>query len=176
MAAVVMATGTSRLMSKDTIYTAKLWRRGIDIEAAPPQLPDFRASQLLAPAPEPLTVRTSLAQAARALAGTSLGMLPVVSADGRYSGCVSAQDLAEALDEPDSPPTVGELTRPVATISADAGVREILDALKGHGGTGLPVLDSGRTSVVGWVTYETVLARLHPEPGVGSPQVAGSDE
>lgn len=103
-------------------------------------------------------------------------MLPVVSADGRYSGCVSAQDLAEALDEPDSPPTVGELTRPVATISADAGVREILDALKGHGGTGLPVLDSGRTSVVGWVTYETVLARLHPEPGVGSPQVAGSDE
>ena len=35
MAAVVMAAGTGRLLSENTIYTAKLWRRGIDLDATP---------------------------------------------------------------------------------------------------------------------------------------------
>ena len=38
MAAVVMAAGTGHLLSKETIYTAKLWRRGIDLEALPPRV------------------------------------------------------------------------------------------------------------------------------------------
>jgi CIC family chloride channel protein len=169
MAAVVMAAGTGHLLSKDTIYTAKLWRRGIDVEAPPPQLPDFRAADLLTAAPEPVTAGTSLAQGAKALSQTTLGMLPVVTPDGRYAGCVSAEDVAEALDDANAPATVGDLTKPTATIKADAGVREILDALKGHGGTGLPVLDSDRTSLIGWMTYETVLSRLHPDPEGGIP-------
>jgi CIC family chloride channel protein len=169
MAAVVMAAGTGHLLSKDTIYTAKLWRRGIDVEAPPPQLPDFRAADLLTAAPEPVTAGTSLAQGAKALSQTTLGMLPVVTPDGRYTGCVSAEDVAEALDDANAPATVGDLTKPTATIKADAGVREILDALKGHGGTGLPVLDPDRTSLIGWMTYETVLSRLHPDPEGGVP-------
>ena len=44
MAAVAMATGTSHLLSKETIYTAKLWRRGVDPEAMPLQLPDLHAA------------------------------------------------------------------------------------------------------------------------------------
>jgi CIC family chloride channel protein len=35
MAAVVMAAGTGHLLSKNTIYTAKLWRRGVDLDATP---------------------------------------------------------------------------------------------------------------------------------------------
>jgi len=168
MAAVAMATGTSHLLSKETIYTAKLWRRGVDPEAMPLQLPDLHAADLLAPAPEPLSITSTLVDAAKSLSQTSLGMLPVVTADGLYSGCVSAQDVAEALDDSDPPATVRELTRPAATVDADAGVREILDALKGRGGSGLPVLDTERRSLIGWVTYETVLSRLHPEPESGN--------
>ena len=36
MTAVAIAAGTGRLLSRDTIYTAKLWRRGIDLDAAAP--------------------------------------------------------------------------------------------------------------------------------------------
>src|SRR5690348_7684933 len=35
MAAIVLATGVSNLLSRDTIYTLKLRRRGIDLEARP---------------------------------------------------------------------------------------------------------------------------------------------
>ncbi len=163
MAAVVMAAGTAHLLSKDTIYTAKLWRRGVDLDKPPAELPDLRAADLAVPAPEPLAVDSSMTAAAKALSQTTFGMLPVVTNDGQYAGCVTAQDVAEALDEADAPPTtVSDLVKPVAAIASDADVRRILDALKGRGGSGLPVLDPDRTCLVGWVTYEAVLARLHP--------------
>ena len=39
---------------------------------------------------------------------------------------------------------------------------EILAKLRGRGGTGLPVLNPDHTELVGWITYEAVLARLRP--------------
>jgi chloride channel protein, CIC family len=75
-----------------------------------------------------------------------------------------AQDVAEALDGPTpAPRTVASLTRFPGSIAADDGPREILRALAGHGSTGLPVLNRDQTALVGWITYETVLARLHPD-------------
>lgn len=44
MAAVVMAAGTAHLLSKHTIYTAKLWRRGIDPEQPPSVAPSPAAA------------------------------------------------------------------------------------------------------------------------------------
>jgi chloride channel protein, CIC family len=73
--------------------------------------------------------------------------------------------VAEALDDPDPPATVSELVELPTAIAADAGPHEILAALIGRGGTGLPVLDHERTALIGWITYETVLARLHPDIG-----------
>ena len=60
MAAVAMAAGTGRLLSKTTIYTAKLWRRGVDLDrygARPP----FTAAEIAGPAPRPLPADTELA-------------------------------------------------------------------------------------------------------------------
>ena len=42
---------------------------------------------------------------------------------------------------------------------------DLLAALGGHGGTGLPVVNREKTALVGWITYETVLARMHPDGG-----------
>jgi CIC family chloride channel protein len=168
MAAVVVAAGTAHLLSKDTIYTAKLWRRGIDPDQQPQTFPAFTAADVARSAPEPLRDSCSLDGAAAALAATSLGMLPVVDADGRYRGCASAEDVAEALDGPSPPQTVAALVTVVGTIGADDGPRQILAALAGHGGTGLPVLDQAGTALIGWVTYEIVLARMHPDIDSGS--------
>jgi CIC family chloride channel protein len=71
-------------------------------------------------------------------------MLPVVAADRRYTGCVSAQDVAEALDDPDPPATVSELVQLPTAIAAGAGPPEILAALIGRGGTGC----------LSWITKE----------------------
>jgi CIC family chloride channel protein len=162
MAAVVMAAGTGHLLSKTTIYTTKLWRRGVDLDAPPTGQPDLAAADVAVACPAPLNARATLDDAASALAASPFGMLPVVGPDGRYTGCVSAAAVADALVDPHRPHDIEPLvTLPVA-IASDAPTDEVLATLSGHGGTGLPVLDDDRAAVVGWVTYESVLARLRP--------------
>ena len=165
MAAVVMAAGTGRLLSKDTIYTAKLWRRGVDLDNPPRPVPTFTAAEVLRDAPAPLCQDVSPNVAAAALSEAPYLTLPVIDADGTYRGCVSAADVADALDDSDPPETIRTLVRMAPTVSAETGARDIIAALDGHGGTGLPVLDTTGTAVIGWITYETVLARMHP--GIG---------
>lgn len=96
-------------------------------------------------------------------------MVPLVDADGRYAGCISTRNRTEALNDPDPPPTVAARVEQPALITADTSTPEILSALPGYGGTGLPVLDAEQGIVIGWVNYETVLNRLHPG-------VAGDDQ
>ena len=168
MAAVVMAAGTGHLLSKQTIYTAKLWRRGVDLEAPPATLGDFTAADVAQPAPHPVPEDTSLSDAARALSATTLGIVPVSRTDGRYLGCITARDVAEALDDPDPPARVADIVQRPTTLSADASPQKILAALSGYGGTGLPVVNPEGTAVIGWITYEAVLGRMHPEMPTGS--------
>lgn len=169
MAAVVMASGTGHLLSHNTIYTAKLWRRGIDLNAAAPEHDVFTAAEIALPAPEPLNERTSLDDAAAALQKSQFGVLPAVDQAGRYLGCVSAQDVAEALAEPDPPPDVKPLVGREPAVGAEATADEILARLAGRGGTGLPVLNADHTVLLGWVTYEVVLAKLRPNTAAPRP-------
>ncbi len=162
MAAVAMAAGTGHLLSKETIYTAKLWRRGIDLDAAHATLSGFTAADVVRPAPDPLLADTGLEEAAAVFAEASLGMLPVTDSQGNYQGCVSAEDVAEALNDDAPPNTVrGLITYPIA-IDVSTDSEAIIRALSGRGATGLPVLNTAHTAVVGWMTYESVLAHLHP--------------
>lgn len=164
MAAVVMAAGTGHLLSTQTIYTAKLWRRGVRLET--PTAPmSFTAADVTQPPPEAMAAHTPLAAAASTLAGSSLGIVPVTDDEHGYLGCVTAQDVAQALDDPDPPKTVADLVQRPTTLGMDSSPGEILSALRGYGGTGLPILDSDGVSVTGWVTYETVLATMHPDIG-----------
>jgi len=163
MAAVVMATGVAHLLSRETIYTAKLWRRGVAIDAPPPLAAhQFTAAEVALPAPDPLRDSDSLTAAAAALAN-SLGILPVVAEDGRYRGCVTSEDVAEVLDEDNAPETVAAIVHSVTTVGADDDPPRILAALAGHGGTGLPVVNRDKTALVGWITYETVLAQMNTD-------------
>jgi chloride channel protein, CIC family len=157
MVAVVMAAGTGHLLSKNTIYTAKLWRRGVDLDAAPAENA-WLAADVAVPAPSPLAERTSLQDAASALAATALGMLPVVVGD-RYIGCVSAQTITAALADPVRTVDIAPLVTVPTAVQADTPAAGVLAALSGRGGTGLPVLDNDGTVLVGWITYESVLTR-----------------
>jgi CIC family chloride channel protein len=165
MAAVAMAAGTGRLLSKTTIYTAKLWRRGVDLEGS--GLPPFTAAEIAGPAPRPLRTDTELRTAATILGSSSVPMTWCVDRTGRYAGSLSKQDLVEALNDPDPPSTIAELLELPPTVKPDTAADDILAALAGRGGIGLPVVNEAGDAVVGWITYETVLPRLYP--GVGAP-------
>ncbi len=162
MAAVAMAAGTGRLLSQTTIYTAKLWRRGVNLDAAAASLPTFTAGDIAVPGPDPIRLDASLASAAEILATSPRAVVPIVDAKGRYVGCLSARDLTEALNDVDPPQTVEPLVEQPTVVTTGTAAPEILAALAGHGESGLPVVDDEDKMVIGWVTYETVLNRMHP--------------
>jgi len=163
MTAVAMAAGTARLLAKETIYTGKLLRRGIDLDA--PQQPapftDTAVRQAAQPVPDPLRETTHLPEAARALALSAHGMLPVVTDNGTYCGCVSARAVAETLTQPSShDTTVADLATLPPTVTDDSTLADALQALSASAGTGLPVLDPRHAQLTGWITHESVLAAL----------------
>jgi len=164
MTAIVLATLVSRALSRDTIYTAKLRRRGIDLDVRPETSPfhGITISAVMEPLPQALPETMELTQAADRLAASPHGVLPVLATDGTYLGTATARSTAQALAEgTHAASNVATITHRPATITADSDLTDALDALTSAGGAGLPVLDPTRTQLTGWITYESVLASLH---------------
>ncbi|MTD52632.1 chloride channel protein [Amycolatopsis sp. RM579] len=164
MTAIVVATLISKaLLGEDTIYTLKLRRRGVHIESRPEtrQLAGTKVAQVLEPLPGALTEDTALRPAARALALSGHGILPVVGADGQYHGCVTARAVAEALTG-EREETVRSLAELPPLVTEESRLTDALDALTQAPGTGLPVLDKEAGNLTGWITHQAILAALHP--------------
>jgi CIC family chloride channel protein len=160
MAAVAMAAGTGRLLSQTTIYTAKLWRRGIDLDSDDPRPPMFTAADIAASAPPPLRSDTELASAANYLNDSALNCVPCVDPAGRYVGCLSVRTVAEALNRAQPPTAIADLVESPPTVRPSDTVDTIFAALDGAGGTDVPVVTENGDAVIGWITHEIVLTRI----------------
>ena len=163
LTAIVIATATSKALSRDTIYTLKLSRRGIDLTAHPEARRAARlpVSVALEPLPDALDEATELEPAAHALALSGHGILPVTGSDGQYHGCVTAKAVAEALGNEHSPAhTVADLAELPPLVTRQSTLDDALDALSNAQGTGLPVLDPATHTLTGWITHQTVLTAL----------------
>jgi CIC family chloride channel protein len=165
MLAIVLATATSRLLTRDTIYTLKLRRRGIDLEGPAPgaRIGTQHVDAVMEPLPSPLSASTTLADAADLLSLSGHGALPVVDDTGHYVGVVTAQSVAEALaEQPDNAPTqVGQLADAPAQVTADQPLAKALHALLHAAGTGVPVLDPEHGKPVGWLSHQSALRAVH---------------
>ncbi|MFB7509647.1 chloride channel protein [Streptomyces broussonetiae] len=165
MLAIVLATATSHLLSRDTIYTLKLRRRGIDLEGPAPgaAIGTQHVGAVMEPLPSPLPATTALADAADLLSLSGHGALPVVAETGEYVGVVTAQAVAEALaEQPDAAPhTVEQLAAPPTTVTPEQPLAQALHALLSAAGTGVPVLDSERGKPVGWLSHQSALRAVH---------------
>lgn len=177
MLAIVLATLTSRLLGRDTIYTLKLHRRGIDLHTPAPgaQLGGQPVNDVMETVPTPLAAATPLLDAADRLRLSDHGALPVLDADGDYVGTVTARAVAEALAEPPdetagvpgtsgTQTTVAELAELPTPVTADMPLGTALHTLVAAPGTGLPVLDgapASRAHLVGWLTHQGALRALH---------------
>jgi CIC family chloride channel protein len=163
LTAIVIATLTSKaLLRGDTIYTLKIRRRGVDIDRSPEsrRLAGMTVTAAMEALPDPLPETTGLPQAAHALAISGHGILPVVGADGRYHGCVTARAVAEALAADQQPVrTVADLAELPPLIMREASLADALTALANAPGTGLPVLAADH-ELAGWITHQAVLDAL----------------
>ncbi|GAA4240298.1 chloride channel protein [Actinomadura meridiana] len=181
MTAIVVAALVSQRLSEDTVYSLKLRRRGVDLDAAPvdPRMTQ-RVARVMEPVPDPLPGGLPLEDASRLLALSAHGALPVLDGQGAYQGVITARAAAEAMADAESrtdgphqhQPTAGALTQMPTPLTADMPLADALHILTTTDGTGLPVLNSERTLLAGWVTHQAVLRALHA-PAMGKPP-AGS--
>ena len=153
LVSIAVATGVANLLERDTIYTLKLRRRGVDI------LGDRRADpwsaltvrEAMERGPAPLRPADSLRSARERFAREAVEELPVADEDGSYRGIVAARAVEEAAGGPGPLPLVGSLARLSPTVKAGESLGTAVAALLPPGGAGVPVLEeSGK--LVGWLT------------------------
>jgi CIC family chloride channel protein len=172
MLAISLATGVSHLVSRDTVYTRKLLRRGIDIDepdgAALRRRP---AREFMAATPEPMPFDVDLVVAATRFALTGDGHLPVVDADGRYFGVLAAHAVMDALAAGEDA-SVAALTQSVDPVGPDAPLGDVLRRLDRGDGAVAVAVDG---EIAGWIRHRDILTALtDPVPFRIPPASAGS--
>ena len=188
MLATVLATFASRFLSRGTLFTEELRRRGEDVEdpMTTTLLGRTRASRLMVDPPATVEATTSLREAAELMSRHGLSALPVVTvrADDvrELLGCVTAAQVVGALLCEESP-DVGDGSRPAATVadlplvserlSCQAEATDVLEALTRSRMEGLPVVgrasgpgsdrqqDQPDEQLVGWVHQRIVVERIY---------------
>ena len=188
MLATVLATFASRFLSRGTLFTEELRRRGEDVEdpMTTTLLGRTRASRLMVDPPATVEATTSLREAAELMSRHGLSALPVVTvrADDvrELLGCVTAAQVVGALLCEVSA-DVGDGSRPAATVadlplvserlSCQAEATDVLEALTRSRMEGLPVVgrasgpgsdrqqDQPDEQLVGWVHQRIVVERIY---------------
>ncbi|HEY5456201.1 MAG TPA: chloride channel protein [Acidothermaceae bacterium] len=164
MTAIVLATGISHLLTRDSIYTLKLRRRGVDLDAAPhtAAMATVTVGQVMEPVSSHIGESTTMLEAADLLTHAPHGQLPVLDAAGRYRGVITARAVTDALADGDhDDATVATVVEMPAAVTVTDRLEQTLNALEtAH--SAIAVLDADHHNVVGWLTHQQVLLALHP--------------
>jgi CIC family chloride channel protein len=158
MFAIALAAGISNLLSRDTIYTLKLRRRGIDLlrgrGANLMQL--LRVADAMEPVPAAIPAETTLNEVIALLGEASTDGLPITDADGTYRGTISSQQVEEAMRENALDATAGDLAQELPALKTGQTLEQALSALL-RARSGLPVVSAEDPHPVGWLTHLDVL-------------------
>ncbi|HUZ69265.1 MAG TPA: chloride channel protein, partial [Candidatus Saccharimonadales bacterium] len=159
MIAIVIAAGLSNVLSKDTIYTLKLRRRGIDIVRGRSAnlMQILRVREAMQPIPQPLASDTPLNDVISRFARRDVSALPVVDAEGTYRGVVTAKEVERAMRDNALDATAGDLADMPSAVSPDATLERALSQLVQQDRSTLPVVAPGSTIVLGWLTHRDIL-------------------
>lgn len=149
MAAVVMSTAVSELLSKETIYTLKLRRRGIDLRAGKGDglLHQIRAEQAMTTNLLLLPHTLTVAEAIKKLKQTHQWAVLVVDESGALLGVLVASEIEEALLSSRGQETLAALISiPAVSVFADEPLSEAIRRMGVHDQKILPVIarESGR--------------------------------
>jgi CIC family chloride channel protein len=165
MLAIALAAGVSKLIVKDTIYTRKLLRRGIDLHAPDRALTRLRVGDAAQAVPAALAPDTGLPQLVERFAADEQSALPVIDSDGALRGIVLALEVERAVEDRADDVTAAGLARTVPIIGGDRSLEDALKELTRHGGAALPI---GADDVVtGWLTHHDLLRAAAGLGGAG---------
>ena len=170
MLAIALAAGISKLIARDTIYTRKLLRRGIDLHAPTRALARLTVASAARPLPAPLAPEADLDEMAGRFAAERSTALPVLDVRRQLRGVVLAIEVERALRDRADEVTAADLAQHVPVLQPGQGLEEALGELTRHGGAGLPVADPDG-GVAAWITHWDLLscaagvARRDPTPG-----------
>jgi CIC family chloride channel protein len=158
MCAIVVATALSNRITKDTIYTLKLRRRGIDIDAPPPsRMAQITVAEAMDQTPEPLKTEQPLHKIVARFAAERTDSLPVIADDGSFAGIIAASDVELALDHGTDGTTRGAaLIHTVPRLAASDSLEDAVQALASTEAEGVPVINQN-DQLVGWITHRRVL-------------------
>ena len=160
MAAIVLATGVSHLLSADSIYTLKLRRRGVDLDTPPhaAAMMSTTVAQVMDPIEQTLPADTGLLDAAGPVSRSRHAQLAITDDTGAYLGVLTARAVADALADGQHDDTqVGALCELPPTVTSADRLDQALDTLETSRGA-VPVLDADHAALVGWLTHQQVLA------------------
>ncbi len=171
MIAVVVATAIANAATRDTIYTLKLLRRGIDIEAPAPSslMAQITVGEALGELPRPLNPDEPLREVLDSFAAERTNALPVIDTAGSLLGVVSAGDVEQALANSPSDTTARALVHETPGLRVDQTLDEAVWRLGSTDDEGLPVLDQRGEHVVGWLTHRQLLSAYRKRLGENDP-------
>ena len=161
MLAIVIATGASRFLTRKTIYTEKLIRRGDDLDdpVNATLMGRNEARALMGPVPGIIKSTQSVPEASHVMRSSESTLLPVVDEDDKFIGCVSSLELATANLSEDTPPTVADLHLEPTSVPASAMPSVFMQRMLGSRVAGLPVVENGE--VIGWISSEDLVRRVY---------------
>jgi CIC family chloride channel protein len=172
MVAIIVATALSNHLTKDTIYTLKLRRRGIDIDdtaQTPTLMAQISVSEAMGKLPRPLTPEQPLRAVLERFAGERAKALPVIDPDGALLGIVTAADVEQAISTSREGLTASSLVHETPELRVDESLEDAVRALALTDDEDLPVLDADGGKAIGWLTHRRLLrayhARLEDRPG-----------
>ena len=162
MLAIVLATTLSNAVTHDTIYTLKLRRRGIDIDAPPKRLmAQITIADAIGKVPPPLSPDLSMPELLSRFTAERADALPVVDDDGTLLGVVAAGDIEQAIGGPTPELTAASLGHATPELRANQSLEDAIRVLAATDAEGLPVLDADGELVVGWLTHRRLLRAYH---------------
>jgi chloride channel protein, CIC family len=159
MFAIVLATGLSRLLTLDTIYTLKLRRRGIDIRRgrAANLMEILTVGDAMKPVPSPLSQNLALNEMIDRFTEDGWDAPPLVDEHEAFQGVVTSRPVEQAMRDNALDATASALAQDTPTLRPDQSLEQALGALVRHESPGLPVLDHDGGRVIGWLTHRDVL-------------------
>lgn len=159
MFAIVVATALANALTRDTIYTLKLRRRGIEIDH--PQQPRLMrvipVSEAMGRAPRPLRPEQPLDEILARFASERNGALPLLDDDDSLIGVVNAVEVEQALarNGTDTPSARG-LAREAPRLHASDSLEDAVMLLGADDAEGLAVV-SEDGELIGWLTHRRLL-------------------
>jgi chloride channel protein, CIC family len=161
MFAIVVATTLSNAITHDTIYTLKLRRRGVDIDApteAPTVMSQIRVAEAMEPPPHAVNPGDPLGAVMARFAEERADALPVIDR-GRLAGIITAVEVERAIGRAgDESRAASELAKRAQALRADDSLEDAIAVLGASEDDGVPVVAVDGQELVGWLSHRSLFA------------------